>query len=242
MSKKIICGIILSILIVIIGLTFGISSIVKFVRMQAIIADVKNDVLKENYYLKIDATYKGKTSTTETFYRDGTGKLKAENGLYTWTDGEKAYLVDESLKQVEELDYEKDLQLLVTNIRLASLYPTISNNVFERFFIMGNMENKIKTIEEDGKEYTYIEIKNKNYIKSYWIDKNTNILAKSKLELTNGDIYEYKYIIKYHSTKSSDIALPDLKEYTPIEHITKETNENDFKNAGEAEIKNEISK
>ena len=146
MSKKIICGIILSILIVIIGLTFGISSIVKFVRMQAIIADVKKDVLKENYYLKIDATYKGKTSTTETFYRDGTGKLKSENGLYTWTDGEKAYAF---MKEVAEEG--KDILFVGTKKQAQECVKdaAIKSNMFyvdQRW--LGGMLTNFKTIRK----------------------------------------------------------------------------------------------
>ena len=159
MSKKLIFGIIMAILIIIIGLTFGISSIVKFTRMQILISDVKENILKNNYYLKIQTNYRGETQEIEAFYRDGIGKQKSEEGWYTWTDGKKAYLVDEDKKYLKELSIEDDIQLLVTSTRLISLYPTISNNAFERFFIMGNIENKIKTdlikIDKLIAEYNY---------------------------------------------------------------------------------------
>ena len=74
------------------------------------------------------------TQEVEAFYREGIGKQKSEEGWYTWTDGKKAYLVDEDKKYLKELSIEDDIQLLVTSTRLISLYPTISNNIFERFF------------------------------------------------------------------------------------------------------------
>lgn len=228
MSKKLIFGIILSIFIVVIGLTFGISTIVRFSKLQSIMSDVEKDILKENFYIKIKATYNGITTETETFYRDGIGKLKNTEGSYTWTDGEDAYLIAEDEKNFKKLDIEKNIQLLVTRARLASLYPTISNNVFERFFIMGNMTNKLKTVEEDGKEYTFIEIKNENYTKTYWIEKNTNILKKSKLELSNGEIFEYEYEIKFHITKLSDLELPNLDEYVEISDSSEIIEEKEF--------------
>ncbi len=241
MSKKLIFGIIATIFIIIIGFIFGISTIVKFWRLQSIINDVTADILKENFYIKITAKYDNQIVETETFYRDGVGKLKNSENSYTWTDGEKAYLINENEKQMKTLDIEKNIQLLVTRARLASLYPTISNNIFERFFIMGNMKNKIKTVEEDGKKYTYIEIKNENFIKSYWLERDTNVLKKSKLELINGEKYEYEYEIKFHSTKLSDLELPNLDDYKEIEDseteileekefVIENTNENTSRN------------
>lgn len=217
MSKKLILGIIVTILIVIIGLTFGISSIVKFCKLQSIISNIKEDVAKDNYYIKIKTTYNGNISETETFYKEGVGKLVSESGVYTWTDGETAYLIDENQKSAQKLSTEDNIQLLVTSTRLASLYPTISKNVFQRFILMGSPENKIKTIEEDGEKYTYIEIKEENYTKSYWLEKDRDILVKAKLELSSGDVYEYEYEIKYHATKLKDVELPDLSTYTVSE-------------------------
>lgn len=222
MSKKLIFGIIMAILIIIIGLTFGISSIVKFTRMQILISDVKENILKNNYYLKIQTNYRGETQEIEAFYRDGIGKQKSEEGWYTWTDGKKAYLVDEDKKYLKELSIEDDIQLLVTSTRLISLYPTISNNIFERFFIMGNIENKIKTVKENGNKYTYIELHGKGYTKMFWLEKNTNTLVKSKIEFSNGEQYEFKYEVKYYQTKISDIELPKLDEYTKLEDTTKD--------------------
>lgn len=217
MSKKLILGIVVSILIVIIGFTFGISTIVKFCKLQSIISNIKEDIAKDNYYIKIKSTYNGNTSETETFYKEGVGKLVSESGVYTWTDGETAYLIDENQKSAQKLSTEDNIQLLVTSTRLASLYPTISKNVFQRFILMGSPENKIKTIEEDGEKYTYIEIKEENYTKSYWLEKDRDILVKAKLELSSGDVYEYEYEIKYHATKLKDVELPDLSTYTVSE-------------------------
>lgn len=241
MSKKLIFGILITCLVVIIGLIFGISTIIKFNRMQKIVSEVVEDVLKDNYYLRTETTYGGTTSVTETFYRDGIGKLKSENGLYTWSDGENAYLINEEAKEFKKIDINNDVQLLVTNIRLASLYPTISNNVFERFFVMGNIENKIKTVEEDGKEFIYIELNTKNYTKSYWLDKSTNVLTKSKLELSNGEVYEFKYEIKYHFTKLTDIELPNLDEYKMMEDLSEE-NEKEQNDNNLVEIQNTVEK
>lgn len=218
MSKKLVLGIIVTIVILIIGLSFGITTIVKFCKLQSIISNIKEDIAKDNYYIKIKTTYNGNTtSETETFYKEGIGKLVSETGTYTWTDGNEAYYIDENQKKARKLSLENDIQLLVTNTKLASLYPTVSKKVFQRFVLIGKPENKIRTVKEDGKKYTYIEIKEENYTKSYWLDKNRDILVKAKLELASGEIYEYEYEIKYHATKLRDVELPDLSTYTILE-------------------------
>lgn len=218
MSKKLKVIMILSVILVAIGLVFGINTIFRYYKLQKILTTVEENLEKENYYVKIKTTNNGASNETETFYKEGIGKLVAENGIYTWTDGEKAYVVDETKKEVQTLNISNNISVLVTNERLASLYPGYYKNFFERLFLAGNIENKIKTVEENGEKYTYIEIKEENYTKSYWISNKWNNLIKAKVEFSNGDIYDYEYEIKFYITKLKDVELPDFSDYTIVEN------------------------
>ena len=62
MSKKIKFLIILIIVLVIIGLIFGISTIVRFSKLQSIWSRVNENIEKENYYMETTIVNKGVTT------------------------------------------------------------------------------------------------------------------------------------------------------------------------------------
>ena len=106
MSKKKKIGIIALIIILIIGLIYGIRAIKNFIIIQNIFSEVQKNVEKDNYYLRNTVTHQGESSLSKIFYKDGIGKMIAENGVYTWVDGEKAYMVDEENKTIYTLEYQ----------------------------------------------------------------------------------------------------------------------------------------
>ncbi len=204
------------IIITIIGLICGIRAIKNFYVIEKIHNSIQSNVEKDNYYLITDIKYNDTTSITKTFYKNGVGKMIAENGVYTWTDGKNAYMVDEENKTIYSLSFDNSIGL-VSNEMFASLIPGYGKNLFERFCLSANLKNSIKTDTIDDKKCYKIKISEKNYTKTYWIEKNSNKTLKAKLEFNDGNYYEYDYKLQFGVTKTKDIELPDISEYTKIE-------------------------
>lgn len=215
MSKKFKFLILLIIVLIIVGLVFGISTIYRFYVLQKIYNSINENISKDNYYLKTTVTNNGETKITETYYKDGIGKLVAENGIYTWVNGEDAYMVDEANKKIYILDIESSIGL-VSNEMFASLYPGYSKSLFERFIFAGNMRNKIKTVKLNDEKCIMIQTKENTNTKTVWISKKRNDLIKAKIEFPNGDVYEYDYELSFNVTKLKNTELPDISDYTII--------------------------
>ncbi len=215
MGKKI--GIILLIIIVLIGFIYGIRAIKNFFIIQSIFSEVQENLKKENYYLRTTITHSGESSLSKIFYKNGIGKMVAENGLYTWVDGENAYMMNEENKTIYTLDLEKSLGL-VSNEMFASLIPGYSKNTFERFIMAGSVQNKIKSEKVDDKKCYKIQIKEDYNVKTYWIEKNSKKPIKASITFSNGDNYQYDYELQFGVTKIKDVELPDISQYTIIEN------------------------
>ena len=143
--------------------------------------------------------------------------MVAKNNLYTWVDGEKAYMVDEENKTMYTLDLEKSLGL-VSNEMFASLIPGYSRNIFERFIMAGSVQNKIKSEKVDDKKCYKIQIREDDNVKTYWIEKNSKKPIKASITFSNGDNYQYDYELQFGVTKIKDVELPDISQYTIIEN------------------------
>lgn len=216
MNKKTMFLVIIITIIAVIGLICGIRAIKNFYVVEKIYSSIKSNVEKDNYYLRTETIHNGETSLTKIYYKDGIGKMVAENGIYTWTDGKDAYMVDEQNKTLHTLKLESSLGL-VSNEMFASFIPGYGKNVFERFFMAASLQNTVKTDKVDDKKCYMIKITEDNVIKTYWIEKNSNKPIKAKIEFKNGDIYEYNYQLQFSVTKLKDIELPDISNYTKIE-------------------------
>lgn len=221
MSKKTIFLIILISVLVIIGLICGIRAIKNFYIVEKIYSSIQNNVEKDNYYLRSETIHKGETSLTKIYYKNGIGKMVAENGIYTWTNGEEAYMVDEENKTLYVLKLENSLGL-VSNEMFASFIPGYGKNIFERFLMAANLQNKVKTDKLEDKKCYMIQIKEDNATKTYWIEKNSNKPIKAKIEFADGNVYEYNYQLQFNVAKIKDTELPDVSEYTKIEIQTED--------------------
>lgn len=227
MSKKMKFLIIFIVILVIIGLIFGISTIVRFVKLQSIWSRLEENIEKNNFYLETTIINNGSSKKTQTFYKDGIGKFVSQDGTYIWFDGEKAYSIDEENKKAVLLDTSNVIGV-ISKDSFASLYPGYTNNLFERLIFAGNLSNKMKKHHYNGEKCIVIEIHEENYTKTFWIKETFKELIQAKIEFTNGDVYEYKYDMKFHTTKLKDIELPDFSEYTMIKEnntITENYNE-----------------
>lgn len=201
------------IIIVVIGFILGVRTIYKFYTIQKIYNVVDKNIAKENYYLKTTITTKDKTSVTEAYYKDGIGKLVSDNGIYTWVDGEDAYIVDEANKTIYTTDINKTIGL-VSNQMFASYYPGYSKSLTEKILLAGSIQNKIKTVMLNDKKCIMIQTKDKTSVKTVWITKSDYYLEKAKLEFPNGDVIEYDYMLKFNCNGIRDVELPDIKDYT----------------------------
>ena len=137
MSKKIKVLIILILVIVLIGILCGVRAIKNVIILNNAISKLEENIEKDNYYLKTIAKVDGKTSKTETFYREGIGKIVTNDGVYTWVDGEKAYMIDEQNKQVYNMELSKENSpMLASNNMYISLIPGHAKNFFERLILV----------------------------------------------------------------------------------------------------------
>ena len=141
--------------------------------------------------------------------------------------------MDENNKEIIILDLEKNIGL-VNKKSFAALYPCYTKNFFERLVFAGDISNKFKTEYYNGEKCILIQIKEDGYTKSFWITEKFKDLVKAKVEFANGDTYEYKYKIQFHTTKLKDIELPDISEYKVInqssgEELKTNTLENNVK-------------
>ena len=213
MSKKIKFLIGLILFFVVIGFVFGTITLIRFYKLQTIWSKVNENVEKNNFNMETIITNKGVTIKTKTYYKDGIGKFVSHDGTYIWFDGMKAYSVDEENKIAKSIT---DIESVAIPYKesFASLYPGYTFNFFERLMLAGNIENVIKTDYYNGEKVTFISIKNEEYTKSYWITKDFANLIKAEIRFSNGDVYEYKYDINFHTTKLKDVELPDFSDYT----------------------------
>lgn len=137
MSKKVKFLIILVLIISIIGILCGVRAVKHVVILNKAISKLEENLEKDNYYLKTIVKVNGKTSSTETFYREGIGKTVTNDGVYTWVDGEKAYMVDEQNKNVYNMEIStENSPMLASNNMYISLIPGHSKNFIERLILV----------------------------------------------------------------------------------------------------------
>lgn len=223
MSKKIKVLIAIIVVIACIGLFCGIRAIRNLIVLNNIISNLESNIEKNNYYLKTTIKVGEKTSETEIYYKDGIGKNVSSNGIYTWVDGKDAYMVDESNKEIYVMEISQENAVsLVSGEMFMSLIPGYSKNVFERFAMVGNLVNSIKSEKVNDEKCYKISVKDGDVIKSVWVTKSRAFPIKAEVEFSNGDVFEYEYDLKFFITKLKDVELPDLSEYKFYDYKTKE--------------------
>ncbi len=222
MDKKTLFLIIFIFIVVIIGLIFGIITFYRFFLIQNINGKLYENIEKDNYYLKTEVkSYDGNVSVTEAYYRDGVGKLVAENGVYTWADGEYAYMIDEANKKAYVLDIKNENLGLVSYNMFATVIPSFNKSFFERLFIAGNLKNTIKKTKENGSVYYIIKVSDENVTREIWLNEKATPI-KGQLLFEDGKIINYEYNIKFNEVKLKDIELPRVDDYTVIDTETNE--------------------
>ncbi len=223
MSKKLKFLIILISVIACIGLFCGIRAIRNFIILNNIISNLEANIEKNNYYLKTTMHIGDTTSETEIYYKDKIGKNVSSNGVYTWTNGTDAYMIDESKKEIYVMDVSDENSItLVSNEMFVSLIPGYSKNIFERFVMIGNLESKIKSEKVNDEKCYKISVKEGKATKSIWVTKSRSFPVKAEIEFSNGEVFKYEYDLKFFITKLKDVELPDLSEYSFYDYKTKE--------------------
>lgn len=207
---------ILIVIILVICFIFGIATIVKFIKLNKIYKKIDKYVSYESFYLSTTLIQnESESSTTEAYYRNGTSKLIASSGIYTWTDGERAYLIDEENSTAYTLDTENTIILVSYNM-FASAIQGYNSSFIDKLFLAGDVNTTIKKEKIDDTYYYCIETKENLATKRVWVEKDTSKIKKAEIEFSNGDIFNYEYELSFNSVKASDVSLPDITGYTLI--------------------------
>ena len=212
--KKVLRTLILAILVI--AFIFGIATIVKFIKLNGIYKRINKNTKYNSFYLKTKITNANQEEIIiEALYREGKGKLIASNGIYTWTDGEKAYLVDEEHEIIYTLNVEENFALVSYNM-YASPVQGYNKNIIDKLLLAGSTNTTIKKEKIDNNDCYCIKTKENLAIKKVWIEKNTGKIKKVEIQFSNGDIFKYEYELNFNTLKSSDLSLPDITGYTLI--------------------------
>ena len=115
MNKKLLVGIVLILIMAFIGIVFGTITTIRYVRFNKIYKVLEEYVSEESYSLITEVKYKDASTVTEMHYLNGTGKTVAANGVYTWNDGKKAYMLDEENKIIKALKAEEMVGLALSD-------------------------------------------------------------------------------------------------------------------------------
>ncbi len=206
---------ILIIIIAIIGFIFGVTTIVKFIKLNNIYKKVDKYIAYDCFCLETKQETKNEKIETEAYYRKGIGKQVASNGIYTWTDGERAYIVDEANSTIYTLNIENNISLVSYNMFAAPIQG-YNSDVIDRIFLAGDANTTIKKEKIDDDEYYCIRTKEKNAIKKVWVEKKSSKIKKATIEFSNGDILNYDYELTFNSVDSADVTLPDITGYKLI--------------------------
>ena len=159
MNKKFVFFVLFIFLIIVIGLIFGIFTIYRFSIVQDISRKIEDNLKKDNYHMLTSVTdFDGNTTKTEAFYRDDVGKLIASNGVYTWADGEFAYMIDEEKKEAFILNIKNENIGLVSYDMFATVIPGYKSTIWNKLLIAGNYKNTIKKTKLENRDCFIIKI------------------------------------------------------------------------------------
>ena len=75
MSKKMKILIALILILIVIGLVFGIGTICRFIKLQSIWSRLDRNIEKDNYYMETTIVNNGISTKTLTYYKEGIGKF-----------------------------------------------------------------------------------------------------------------------------------------------------------------------
>lgn len=201
--------------LIIISFILGITTIVKYIKLSNIYKKIDKYIAYDNFYLKTTQIIDNETTETEAYYRNGKSKQIASNGIYTWTDGERAYLVDEENITIYTLSLEKNFALVSYNM-FASPIQGYNYNFINKLLLAGDINTTIKKETIDGNDYYCIKTKENSAIKKVWIEKNSSKIKKATIIFSNGDVFNYEYELLFNSVKASEVSLPDITGYKLI--------------------------
>lgn len=212
MDKKKIQKIIL-IIIVSIFFIFGCFAIYKFTIINKIFNKMKEYISKNNY--RITITYSDdENNKMEIYYKDGIGKFLTSTGVYTWTDGKEAYVVDDENKEYYNESLESSI--LISNEAIASMIPGYSKTILQRFFLAGDFKTSVKLKNYDEIRFYVIETNEDKKEKRVWFKEDTLLPSQISVKLGNFE-QTYYYNIKFNVVTSEDVKKPNLDEYKLIE-------------------------
>lgn len=228
---------VLIIIIAIIGFIFGITTIVKFIKLNNIYKKIDKYVAYDCFYLGTLQESNGEKIETEAYYRNGTSKQIASNGIYTWTDGERAYMVDEENSTIYTLSLENNISLVSYNMFAAPIQGYNAGFV-DRILLAGDVNTTIKKEKIEETDYYCIKTKENNAIKKVWVEKKSSKIKKATIEFSNGDVFNYDYELSFNSVNAADVKLPDITGYKLVNGETGTTLSESFNQTNTTEEEN----
>lgn len=220
----------LLIIVIVIGFIFGMATIIKFIKLNSIYKKLDKNLEYDSFYLKTSLVTSNHSndSTTETYFRNGTSKLVASNGVYTWTNGERAYLIDEANLTAYTLSLKENVTLASYNM-FATPVQGYNGSFIDRLLLAGDPNTTIKNEKINDNSYYCIKSKENLAIKTIWVEKETGKIKQAKIEFSNGDVFDYEYELYFNSVKAVDVGLPDITGYKLINGETGNVLSENFK-------------
>lgn len=214
MGKKYTTLFIIIILAIILFAALGIMTIYRFVILQKVIAKNNSNAEINNYRLvsKLTIGENSEPSSLTAYYKDGVGKIVVSNGLYTWSNGDRAYLVDDYNRIAYTQTIANATNLASYNYFMSSI-PGY-NSLSTRLKMAISWKNKVKKVELDGQKCYMISKKEDAVEKTVWVNRNNGKVIKAVLSFTEGMEYTYEFDIQFNVTTVADIALPNISDYS----------------------------
>ena len=216
--------VVILILFLIFIFAMGVIGINRLVIFNKIYSGTDKNITFDNYTMKIDITMNDNSyASLESFYRMGKGKQVTSNGIYTWTNGEKAYMIDDESKEVRIMDMSEnneELTSVVTQTSYTAYIPGYNQSLFGKFKLALIAQIEDETLEEDCYKISYTD--KENATRTYWISKNDMKIKKCEFKVGD-DVILYNFDLKFFTAKITDVELGNIAEYKIVDGKTGQT-------------------
>ena len=217
--------VVILILFLIFIFVMGIIGIKRLIVFNKIYSGTDKNITFDNYTMKIDITMNGSEfASLESFYRMGKGKQITSNGIYTWTNGEKAYMVDDESKEVRIMDMSEgneELTSVITQTSYTAYIPGYNQSLFGKFKLALITKIEDDVIEEDDCfKISYTD--KEGATRTYWISKNDMKIKKCEFKV-GSDTILYNFDLKFFTAKITDVELGNISEYKIVDGKTGDT-------------------
>jgi hypothetical protein len=240
MGKKYTTLVIIIIVSIVAFAALGIMTIYRLSILQKVIAKNRSNAEINNYRLisKLTIGDQKEASSLTAYYKDGVGKIVVSNGLYTWSNGDRAYLIDDTNRIAYVQQIENATNLASYDYFMSSIpgYNSFWSRVKMAFY----WKNKVKKVDYEGQSCYLISKVEDKVEKTVWVNQNTGKVIRATIDFNGELTYTYEFDIQFNVTSTADVALPRMSDYaTKTQNDLNEILQKDF-NSGTTEAVNTI--